>query len=83
MNTALLKLARRDSRGTRYWTVPGWHNEAKLVRSAHTGKGWGPAFHWPMMDPYHPGEQIVYSVCLTRHIKLARRYARELLDASK
>jgi hypothetical protein len=76
MNTKLLRLARRDSRNIRYWTVPGYSNGARLAPSRHTLLDWGPAFYWPARD--ERGE-MTRGVDLNRHRSMAKRYARELI----
>lgn len=76
MNTNLLRLARLDSRGIRYWIVPGFGNGVRLTPALHTGPGWGPSLHWPHRDA--KGE-CIRGVDLDRHWRLARREIRELL----
>lgn len=76
MNTALLRLARRHRSGTRYWSVPGFPNQAKLIPSALTMHGWGAAFHWPDRDD--KGD-LMRGVDLARHRMIAVQAARNLL----
>lgn len=75
MNAALLRMARRH-RGVRYWRVPGFPNEAKLVPSARSPHGWGVAFHWPARD--ERGDYM-RGLDLARHRTMARQAARNLL----
>lgn len=77
MNCSLLRLARRDRRGVRFWVVPGFSNGVRLTPSAHSGQGWGAALHWPNRDI--KGE-FIRGVDLDRHRALARREIRALLE---
>ena len=82
MNTALLRLSRRDPKtGVRRWTVPGFTNAARLVPERHTPDGWGAAFHWPATECYGaPCDEMMKGVDLGRHRKIARAAARAILD---
>lgn len=80
MNVKLLRRARRDSRGIRYWIVPGFGNGVRLVPSALTPHGWGPAVYWPAMDDKGP---LVEGVDLDRHRTIAKHEIRALIVASR
>jgi hypothetical protein len=76
MNTALLKLANRDRRGTWQWTVPGYSNGVKWLPAELTRPGWGAQLCWPHRDD--KGE-CTRSVDLDRHRKLAKQEIKNLL----
>lgn len=80
MKTALLRAARRHSSGTRYWTVPGAPNDAKLVPASRSL--WpAPAFHWPYFNAAH-GAWEIRGVRLDWHRAMAKAAARELLSGA-
>lgn len=79
MDATLLR-ASRKSRGVRSWTVPGFSNGAKLIPASLSMFKLAGSFHWPARDD--KGE-MVRGVCLARHRGMAKRYARELLEACR
>lgn len=82
MNTRLLRMGRRDSRGITRWIVPGFGNGITYNPNA-TGFGanqWGPSVRWPARDA--KGE-LLKCVDLGRHRTLARNEIRKLLQMIK
>lgn len=77
---AILKAARRNADGTRYWIIPGAPNAAKLVPGARSL--WNvPGFWWPhyeAKDGREPG-WIVRGVRLDWHRSIAKAGALELI----
>lgn len=78
MNTKLLRRARRDSKGIRYWGVPGHENSIRLMPSTLTPTGWGSAVYWPGADDKGP---YMRGVDLERHRPVARNEIRALIRA--
>ena len=82
MNTRLLKLARKDSKGVWHWVIPGYGNGVKYNPHG-SGVGthqWGASLRWPGKDA--KGE-LVHSVDLARHRKQAKQEIRKLLQSVK
>lgn len=79
MNTTLLRLARRNADGIRYWSIPGAPNEAALIPGKLSM--WGvPAFRWPELVT--KGDETywqVRSVRLDWHRSVAKKHIREIL----
>jgi hypothetical protein len=72
MNTSLLRMARRHRDGTRYWTISGAAQQAKLVPAARSS--WNVAtFYWPESDG-------VRGVRLDWHRSIARKAAQRLIS---
>lgn len=76
MNARLLRMARRDSRGSRIWTVAGFPHSFKAFR----GGIWGPdvlAVSWPDTD--RRGETVRRTARFDWHGRLASRQIRSVL----
>jgi hypothetical protein len=81
MNTALLRAATRHADGTRYWTIPGAPNAAKLVPGNRSF--WNvAAFHWPHYEANRATpDWIMRGVRLDWHRSIAKAEARKLIAA--
>lgn len=75
MDTALLKLARRHTNGTRSWTVPGFGNGVKLIPKHSFWDA--PALSWPHIEA--DGSEVLRTVRLDWHRGIAKAEIRKLI----
>lgn len=80
MDTRLLRMAKKDSRGIRRWIIPGWPHAITVIPAKYSR--WEDSFDvsWPGIQ-YYTREIIKRGARFDWHHKIIKREIRSLLEA--